>query len=97
MFSEWLNERFEQDDDPRLESLVRRGLSMSEDRSDTVWDDLLSLIGGNKNEFALLFGVRPDVVARASSKISKILSKVREDDDSEDKRRTKRHMLHTGT
>jgi len=96
MFSEWLNERTE-DDDPRLESLIRRGLSLSEDRSRTVWDELLSLIGGNKQDFADLFGIRPDVVAKASHKIGRILNKVREDDEGEDKRRVKRTMLHTGT
>lgn len=96
LFSEWLNEKME-DDDPRLESLIRRGLALSEDRSRTVWDELLSLIGGNKSEFAELLGVRPDVIAKASHRIGRILSKVREDDESEDKRRVKRTMFHTGT
>jgi hypothetical protein len=96
LFSEWIKDKME-DDDPRLESLIRRGLSLSEDRAKTVWDELLSLIGGNKNEFAELMGVRPDVIAKASHRIGKILRKVREDDDSEDKRRVKRTMLHTGT
>lgn len=93
MFSEWLSE---QTDDHKMESLVRRGLAMSQDRSNTVWDELLSLIGGNKSEFAELFGVRSDVVAKAASRISKVLQKVREQDESEDKRRVKRTMIHTG-
>ncbi len=95
MFSEWLNERAEADD-ARMESLVRRGLSMSSDRSYTVWDELMSLMNGNRNEFAELFGVRSDVISRASGKIGKILQKVREEDESEDKRRVKRTMIHTG-
>jgi hypothetical protein len=84
------------EDIEKFDSIVKLGLKMSSDRSDTMWDDFISLANNNKGKMADLFGVKPEMISKAASRISSSLERVRHEEDSEDKRRKKRYMIHTG-
>ena len=84
------------EEDPHFEELIKRGLSLSSDRDNSVWDNLLNLINSDRENLASLLGVREEALGRAAGNISKILSKVRDKEISHDKRRKKSMMLHTG-
>lgn len=87
-------------DERAVEELIKRGFEIRPDRSDgkNFWDDFLLLLGQNQSGAAELFGVRPDVISRATTRARKAMKKVREENDYSDKRekRERRNMLHTG-
>lgn len=84
-------------DDQGLE-MIQRGLEIRSDRTDgnTFWDDFISVIGQNTEDAAKLLGVSHDKIARWPGKIHRMLDMVRAENENDDDKKKKSHMLPTG-
>lgn len=78
--------------------VIKRGLEIRADRTDgnTFWDDFIGVFGQNTDEAAKLLGVPRDKVAKWPGVIKRLLDSVRQENESEEAKKKKAHMLPTG-
>lgn len=79
--------------------MVQRGLEVRPDREDgkTFWDDFIDVMSQNSDAASRLLGVPVESVAKWPQTIRKLLSAIRQDNDSDEpKKRDRSEMIQTG-
>ena len=78
--------------------IIKKGLEIRPDRSDgnTFWDDFLAVFGQNTEQASKFLEIPRDKISKWSTKVKKLVDIIRAENESDEEKKKKDHMLPTG-